>query len=115
MYRSVREWEPSYSSVGAGPRKFTDSGALLLAHGNVGEIQYELIEPIEGKPSLWADFLAENGEGLHHISHNVADVDAAAAELVADGGRICEFDLKTRSLSPSGWPMWKSEDPAALF
>lgn len=74
--------------LGAGPWKYTEAGSLLLAHGNIGEIQYELLEPVEGIPSLWADFMAENGEGLHHISHNVADVDAAAAALVADGGEI---------------------------
>ncbi|MEE8398674.1 MAG: VOC family protein [Desulfobacterales bacterium] len=77
--------------LGAGPWKFTDGGPLKLAHGNIGEIQYELLEPLEGQGSLWADFLAERGEGLHHISHNVADVDAAAAKLVEDGGKIMVY------------------------
>ena len=82
----------SYSKkLGAVDWKFTDAGALKLAHGNVGEIQYELLEPKEGQDSLWAAFLAENGEGLHHISHNVADVDAAAAKLVEDGGKIIVY------------------------
>lgn len=82
----------SYSKkLGAGPWKFTDAGQLKLAHGNIGEIQYELLEPIEGQDSLWAAFLAEHGEGLHHISHNVADVDAAAAKLVEDGGKIIVY------------------------
>ncbi len=73
--------------LGAGPWKFTDAGQLKLAHGNVGEIQYELLEPLEDT-SLWAKFLAEHGEGLHHICHNVADVDEAAEKLEADGGTI---------------------------
>lgn len=78
----------SYSKkLGAGPWKFTDAGQLKLAHGNVGEIQYELLEPLEDT-SLWAKFLAEHGEGLHHICHNVADVDEAATQLEADGGKI---------------------------
>lgn len=78
----------SYSKkLGAGPWKFTDAGQLKLAHGNVGEIQYELLEPLEDT-SLWAKFLAEHGEGLHHICHNVADVDEAATQLEADGGTI---------------------------
>ncbi len=77
--------------LGAGPWRFTDAGQLTLAHGNVGEIQYELLEPKEGQDSLWAAFLAESGEGLHHISHNVTDVDAAAAALVENGGKIMVY------------------------
>lgn len=77
--------------LGAGPWRFTDAGALILAHGNVGEIQYELLQPKEGVDSLWAAFLKENGEGLHHISHNVSDVDAAKDALVADGGKVVEY------------------------
>ena len=77
--------------LGAGPWKFTDAGSLILAHGNIGEIQYELLQPVEGIDSLWAAFLADHGEGLHHISHNVSDLDAAAAELVKDGGKIVVY------------------------
>ena len=80
--------------LGAGPWRFTDVGSLILVHGHIGEIQYELLQPVEGIDSLWAAFLAESGEGLHHISHNVADVDAAAAELVKDGGEIVVYGGK---------------------
>jgi len=78
--------------LGAGPWKITDAGALILAHGNIGEIQYELLQPKEGIDSLWGAFLKENGEGLHHISHNVSDVDAAAKALVEDGGSIVTYN-----------------------
>jgi hypothetical protein len=64
---------------------------LKLANGKIGEIEYELIQPVEGVDSLWAAFLRENGEGIHHVCHNVADVDVAAAALVEDGGKIIEY------------------------
>jgi len=92
VVRNAKETAESYTrKLGAGPWRFTDAGSLMLAHGKVGEIQYELLEPKEGVDSLWAAFLAEHGEGLHHISHNVADVDAAAASLVEDGGSIVTY------------------------
>jgi len=89
--------------LGAGPWRFTDAGQLKLAHGNVGEIQYELLEPLEDT-SLWAKFLADRGEGLHHISHNVADVDDATAKLAADGGTILIQIPKAMSYVQLGGP-----------
>ncbi len=92
VVKDAKATAESYTEkLGAGPWNFTDAGALTLAHGNIGEIQYELLEPKEGQDSLWAAFLKEHGEGLHHISHNVADVDAAAAALVENGGKIIEY------------------------
>ena len=75
------------SKLGAGPWRFTDAGILKLAHGKIGTITYELLQPLEDT-SLWAKFLAENGEGLHHICHTVPDVDEAAAKLEEAGGTI---------------------------
>ena len=66
--------------------KFTDAKILTLAHARSGAAQYELLAPVEGKESLWADFLRKHGEGLHHICHRVPDVEEAVEKLVADGG-----------------------------
>lgn len=45
-----------------------------------GQLQFELIEPI-GEDSFVARFLREHGPGFHHVTIDVADVDAAVAEL----------------------------------
>jgi|TARA_Y100000310_G_C20694751_1_gene824784 catechol 2,3-dioxygenase-like lactoylglutathione lyase family enzyme len=75
--------------MGVGPWRFSPGGAALkLAHGKLGDVMFELLEPQEGQPSLWADFLQEHGEGLHHVCTKVADVEAAATKLEADGGTI---------------------------
>ena len=81
---TAESWE---SKLGIGPWKIRDVGILKLAHARVGSQQYELLEPLDDK-SLWAKFLAAHGEGLHHICYTVADVEAAAAKLVEDGGTI---------------------------
>lgn len=46
--------------------------------------QYELIEPLEG-PSIHADWLAERGEGFHHVAYVVDSVAAVTSEMEAAG------------------------------
>lgn len=44
-----------------------------MAFADLGNTELELIQPKEGN-SIWADFLQEHGEGIHHIRFNVDDV-----------------------------------------
>lgn len=46
--------------------------------------QYELIEPQEG-PSIHADWLAERGEGFHHVAYVVPSLERLTAEMEAAG------------------------------
>jgi len=57
---------------------------MKLALAMVGSTQYELIEPLEG-PSTYHEFLAQRGEGLHHLGYYVADIDAEIARMDALG------------------------------
>ncbi len=57
----------------------TDAKAKL-AFINLGNITIELIEPL-GKPSTWADFLEEEGEGIHHIAFDIKDMDTRISEF----------------------------------
>lgn len=45
-----------------------------------GDMQLELIAPVRGD-SIYTDFLASNGPGLHHICRDVADFDDAILEI----------------------------------
>lgn len=38
-----------------------------LATAMVGRVQWELIQPLDGE-SIYAQFLAEKGKGVHHTS-----------------------------------------------
>jgi methylmalonyl-CoA/ethylmalonyl-CoA epimerase len=44
-----------------------------LAFAELGQIELEIVEPLEGE-SIWSDFLRDHGGGIHHIRFNVDDV-----------------------------------------
>ena len=48
--------------------------------------QFELIEPLDG-PSIHADWLAERGEGFHHLGYLVESLAQTTAEMEAIGHR----------------------------
>jgi catechol 2,3-dioxygenase-like lactoylglutathione lyase family enzyme len=77
-----------------------------LALFHLGQVDLELIEPIDG-PSAWQDQLDEQGEGLHHIAFEVEDIRGKVASLEArelslvqrgeyPGGRYAYFDGRAR-------------------
>jgi Glyoxalase/Bleomycin resistance protein/Dioxygenase superfamily len=55
-----------------------------LAATMVGQVQWELIEPLDDA-SNYARFLAAKGEGVHHIAVAVTDYDGSLADQVARG------------------------------
>lgn len=54
------------------------------AFADLGTVELELIQPLEGK-TIWSDFLAERGPGIHHIRFNVPDHAALSAYLKDKG------------------------------
>lgn len=59
-------------------------GRERVAVTDVGGVQLELCQPVEGE-SIYRDFLNEHGEGLHHINFFVDDVDKTSEILVKQG------------------------------
>ena len=53
----------------------------------VGEITLELLEPTS-EDSAIGKFIAERGEGLHHIAFEVDDIEAAMADYRTKGFRF---------------------------
>lgn len=93
---TIKSWS---SLLGIGPWTGVGKSDHVVkgASSTVGQVKVELLQPVEGgKPypnlvgqqTVWADFLNTQGEGLHHICVRVADVDAAVAKLVAEGGEV---------------------------
>jgi hypothetical protein len=66
-------------------------GAWRIAVTMVGSVQWELVEPLDDR-SIYAEFLASKGEGLHHV----AVAGTPFAELVA------ELRVKGRSVPLGG-------------
>ena len=52
----------------------------------IGESKIELLEPTSADSPV-AKFLEKNGQGIHHIAYEVADIEAAIAALLADGAQ----------------------------
>jgi hypothetical protein len=54
--------------------------ALKIAFGALGGVLLELLEPLDDR-SPHAEFLAERGEGMHHLAFLVADLDEQLAAV----------------------------------
>jgi hypothetical protein len=54
------------------------------AFADLGTVELELIEPVEGR-TIWAEFLATRGPGIHHIRFNVPDEGAVSGYLATHG------------------------------
>jgi methylmalonyl-CoA/ethylmalonyl-CoA epimerase len=61
-----------------------ESPRVRLTYLDAGNAYIQLLEPLEPDEPL-ARWLAENGEGLHHVCFGVDDVLGTARELSADG------------------------------
>ncbi len=60
-------------------------GVIRVAMANLGEIQFELLQPLHG-PSTHMDFAKQHGQGIHHISFGpVPDHDDMLAALRKEG------------------------------
>lgn len=59
----------------------------------LGESRIELLEPTS-EDSTIAKFLAKRGEGLHHVSLRVDNLEEAVEKLKASGARMISEDIK---------------------
>ena len=58
-----------------------------LASTMIGRVQWELIEPLDDE-SVYARFLAEKGEGVHHIALAPSNFDEAVAAQAERGNEL---------------------------
>ncbi len=52
---------------------------IKVAFVNSGDVQIELIQPVEGE-NLYTEFLETRGEGIHHLGYMIEDIAAFKAE-----------------------------------
>jgi methylmalonyl-CoA/ethylmalonyl-CoA epimerase len=62
---------------------------VKVAFLKVGESRIELLEPT-APDSPVAKFLEKNGEGIHHMAYQVADIEATLAELKEKAVRLID-------------------------
>jgi len=62
---------------------------IRQAFVQLGEVEVELIQPVEGH-SGYGDFLQETGGGIHHILFEVRDIDPVLSELAKSGVTVLQ-------------------------
>ena len=89
---AVRDAEPLAATLVAalgatrGAEELLDGGALRVVFVHLGPVTLELLEPRSPEHTV-AKFLDKKGEGLHHVSLEVADIEAALARCRESGVR----------------------------
>jgi methylmalonyl-CoA/ethylmalonyl-CoA epimerase len=89
-FRSI-EWPPADRTdieryYYGEPREFR----ARMAFTELGSVELELIQPLDGD-SIWADFLRERGEGIHHIRFNVPDLEPTIEYLAGQGIQVAQM------------------------
>mgnify|MGYP005841459815 CR=1 FL=1 len=67
----------------------TPSGKIKIGIYQQGDLQIELIQPLQGN-TPHAKFLKEKGEGLHHVSYHCKDIEKELKKLEKLGIKIIE-------------------------
>ena len=89
-FRTI-EWPPAdrsdmQRSYYGQPADFT----ARMAFAELGAVELELIQPVSGA-SIWADFLRDRGEGIHHIRFNTYDMAPVIEHLSSHGIGIAQL------------------------
>lgn len=83
-YRSRYGIEPLY-------REVVESQGVEEAMLPLGGSFVQLLQPLAPDTAV-GRFLANNGEGLHHVAYAVLDIEAALAHLAAEGARLIDTE-----------------------
>jgi methylmalonyl-CoA/ethylmalonyl-CoA epimerase len=69
---------------------------VKIAFLPIGDTEIELVQPTDPTSGV-AGFLEKRGEGVHHICFEVGDIEAALADLAAQGVRLIDEKPKVGS------------------
>ena len=75
------------------PEEVVESEQVRVVMLPLGESRMELLEPTS-ENSVIAKFIAQRGEGLHHVSLRVPDLSAAVERLKQSGVRLVSNEIK---------------------
>ncbi|MFW9902708.1 MAG: VOC family protein [Candidatus Thorarchaeota archaeon] len=89
MEKSLKFYEQIFSPPFLTLEADVNSGKLKISLFQVGEIQLELIEVVEGE-TIHSIFLRETGGGLHHIGFIVEDIEEELIRLEKEGITVIE-------------------------
>src|SRR6202049_2985593 len=75
------------------PEEVVEAEQVRVVMVPLGESRLELLEPTS-ENSVIAKFIAKRGEGLHHVSLRVPDLETAVERLKKDGVRLISDEIK---------------------
>jgi len=78
-----------------------------MAFTELGPVELELIQPLDGD-SIWADFLEEHGEGIHHIRFNVLELEPLFQYMADHGIEVSQWGSGLRP--GTAWANFASEE-----
>jgi catechol 2,3-dioxygenase-like lactoylglutathione lyase family enzyme len=86
---------------------------IRQAFVQVGNLELEFIQPLEGELNAYRKFLDEQGGGLHHVLFEVEDMEAAVAKLAGAGVKPLQAGTGIRP--GTRWTLLDSEDVAGFL
>jgi methylmalonyl-CoA epimerase len=94
--KSLSAAKSIYEKLGlsVSPEETVEHEQVRLVMVPVGESRLELLEATSANSTI-AKFIAERGEGLHHVCLRVPDLAAAVERLKKDNVRLVSEEIKT--------------------
>ncbi len=92
------------------PARFSFRHALAWR----GDVQFELVQPLEG-PSIFAEHLDAKGEGLHHIGMYVPDIAKGKADMEASGFTAVQGATGFGADGSGEFCYFETDDPICAF
>jgi len=75
-------------------KSVTEPFKFIVALTNVGDMQFEIIQPVYG-PTIYEKFLKEKGEGLYHIKEKIGNDEIDSS--------IKQYEAKGIGIAQTGW------------
>jgi methylmalonyl-CoA/ethylmalonyl-CoA epimerase len=85
---------------------------IKQAFVQLGDMEVELIQPVEGR-SGYKDFLDETGGGIHHVLFEVPDIDPVIRELEKHGVSVLQSGTGIRP--GTRWALLDTKDLLGFF
>ena len=92
MEAASRFYEENFGVELSGP-EIVEGQGIVATMFRVGESAIELMEPTHPDTPV-GKFLANHGEGFHHVAYQVEDIEAAMARLKSSGARLVDEEPK---------------------
>ncbi len=93
--KSLAAAKSIYEKLGlsVSPEEVVEAEQVRVVMVPLGDSRIELLEPTS-ENSVIAKFIARRGEGLHHVSLRVPDLEAAVERLKKDGVRLVSDGIR---------------------